>query len=256
MEEVVIITGANNGIGLHMAEALAEKGFRVAGLDLSEEHLAVLAARYPDRLVYLPCDVTSEEQTRGAVAQVVGRWGRVDVLVNNACIALFAPFEEKSLDDTRREFEVNYFGYIRMIQAVLPVMKAQGVGLIHNVSSAVGVTGFAGIYGYASTKGAIESLTRTLALELATYGIRVNLMHPPLTRTLSAAPLGVPDPIKADPAAVGRALAERIMSAASDVTAGGQTSVFVWLSRWYPNAVGRLLSRAAERAAQFLSRAG
>ncbi|MGE5590585.1 MAG: SDR family NAD(P)-dependent oxidoreductase [Bacillota bacterium] len=256
MQEVVVITGANNGIGLHTAQALAKKGFRVAGLDLSGEHLAELEARHPDNLVYLRCDVTSDEQTRQAVDQVVGRWGRVDVLVNNACIALFAPFEEKSLDDTRREFEVNYFGYIHMIQAVLPHMKAQGGGIIHNFSSVVGITGFAGISGYASTKGAIEALTRTLALELAPYGISVNLVHPPLTRTLSAGPLGVPNQIKVDPAVVGSALANRVLSTASDVTPGGQTAVFLWLSRWYPNAIGRLLSRATARASEATAKAG
>lgn len=256
VSDVVVITGANNGIGFHMASALLEQGYRVAALDLSGENLERFRETYPGRLTYMRCDVTSDEEPRAAVAEVVGRWGRVDVLVNNACIALFAPFEEKSLDDTRREFEVNYFGYIRMVQAVLPYMKAQGSGIIHNVSSAVGVTGFAGIYGYASTKGAIEAMTRTLALELAPYGIRVNLMHPPLTRTRSAAPLGVPEQIKADPAIVGRALAGRILTTKPDVTPGGQTAVFLWLSRWYPNAIGRLLSRAAQRASTSTARVG
>lgn len=256
MSDVVMITGANNGIGFHMASVLLEQGYRVAALDLSGENLERLHENHPERLTYIRCDVTSDSEVQEAVGAVVGRWGQVDVLVNNACIALFAPFEEKSLDDTRREFEVNYFGYIHMVQAVLPYMKAQGSGIIHNVSSAVGVTGFAGIYGYASTKGAIEALTRTLALELAPYGIRVNLMHPPLTRTRSAAPLGVPEQIKADPAVVGRALAGRIMATKADVTPGAQTAVFLWLSRWYPNAIGRLLSRAAQRAATSAARVG
>jgi NAD(P)-dependent dehydrogenase (short-subunit alcohol dehydrogenase family) len=99
---------------------------------------------------------------------------------------------DRTPDDTRREFEVNYFGYLNMIDAVLPVMRQQEHGVIHNLSSGVGITGYPGISGYASTKGAIEALTRTLALEFAPLGITVNLMHPPLTGTTSSAPLCVP----------------------------------------------------------------
>lgn len=109
--------------------------------------------------------------------------------MNNACLAVFSPFEEKSLIDTRRAFEVNILGCVNMIKAVLPTMKPQGGGIIHNVSSTVGISGFAGIYGYASTKGAVDALTRTLALELEPYGIVVNLVYPPLTRTRSSSPL-------------------------------------------------------------------
>ena len=84
--------------------------------------------------------------------------------------------EQKSFEQPRQEFEVNYFGYLRMITAVLLHMKSRRTGIIHNMSSGVGITGFPGIYGYASTKGAIEPLTRTLALEFARYGIQVTLM--------------------------------------------------------------------------------
>lgn len=247
--EIVVITGANNGIGYHMAAALFEQGCKVAALDLSGENLASLSGAGSGELAYVRCDVTSEAEVQAAVDQIIGRWGAIDVLVNNACLAIFRSFEEKRLADTQREFDVNYFGYVRMIAAVLPHMKARGRGIIHNVSSGVGVTGFAGIYGYASTKGAIEALTRTLALELAPYGIQVNLMHPPLTRTRSTAPLGVPEEIKADPAQVGRALAKRILVTKPDVTPGWQAAAFLWLSRWYPNAIGRLLDRATQRAA-------
>lgn len=248
MSKVVIVTGANNGIGLAMTRTLLQDGYRVAACDLAGENLHELEAAHPERLLYTPCDVTVDEQVAALVGEVIRQWGQVDVLVNNACLALFRPFEEASLEDTRREFEVNYFGYIRMIRAVLPKMKAQGEGIIHNVSSGVGVTGFAGIHGYASTKGAIEALTRTLAQELAGYGIHVNLMQPPLTRTRSAAPLGVPEQIMADPAKVGRGLARRILSIKPDVTPDLQGSIFLRLSRLYPDGVGRLLQRATQRA--------
>lgn len=238
---MVIVTGANNGIGLHMTRTLLQDGYRVATCDLAGDNLHDLQVTYPQRLLYVPCDVTADEQVGAFVSEVLRQWGRIDVLVNNACLALFRPFEEASLEDTRREFEVNYFGYIRMIRAVLPQMKAQVGGIIHNVSSGVGVTGFAGIHGYASTKGAIEALTRTLAQELAGYGICVNLMQPPLTHTRSAAPLGVPEQIMADPAKVGQGLARRILSTKPDVTPDLQGSFFLRLSRLYPDGIGRLL---------------
>jgi len=245
---VVIITGANNGIGFHMAAALLEERYRVAGFDLSGENLAALQETYPDRLLFWRCDVTDEAQVEAAVEAVVQRWGRIDVLVNNACLTIFKPFEEKTLEETRREFEVNYFGYVRTIAAVLPQMKTQGGGIIHNVGSGVGITGFPGIYGYVSTKGAIEALTRTLALELARYGICVNLVHPPLTNTRSAAPLGIPPQAMADPADVGRKLAKKILSTKPVITPDFKTAAYLFFARRYPDAVGRLFGKMAERA--------
>lgn len=238
-KDVVVITGANQGIGLGLARALDQEGYRVIGLDLSLENLVDMPA--------LICDVTDPEQVRTAVEQILREWGRIDVLINNACLAVFAPFEEKELEDTRREFEVNYFGYLNMIRAVLPPMKERGGGVIHNVSSTVGWTGFAGISGYASTKGAVEALTRTLAIELAPHGITVNLIHPPLTRTRSSAPLGVPASFMADPGEVGRKLARKIGSRKKVLTPGLVEAVGVFMARLMPGAMGRFMS---ERAAQ------
>ena len=136
--------------------------------------------------------------------------GGIDILIYNACLALFIPFEERSLDDTRREFEVNYFGYLNMIHAVLPLMKKQGRGVIHNFSSGVGFTDMPGMTGSTSTKGAIESLTRTLTLEYSSQGITFNVMHPPLTRTKSFSGLGVLPEMMADPNVVGRKLAKQV----------------------------------------------
>ena len=239
-EEVVVITGANHGIGLALARNLSALGNRVACLDLMGENLS--------DLWYIHCDVSDPAQVERAVAAIIARWGTVDILVNNACIAIFAPFEEKDLGDTRREFEVNYFGYINTIRAVLPHMKAQGHGIIHNFSSAVGLSGFAGIYGYASTKGAIEALSRTLAIELSHYGIAVNIVHPPLTRTNSAAPLGVPPQIMADPESVGRRLARKIGSRRAVITPGYLESLGVFMSRLMPGTMGKFLSARAASA--------
>lgn len=238
--DVVVITGANNGIGLGLTRALDALGYRVAALDLSTENLSDITS--------FVCDVTDPEQVKATITQVVERWGRIDVLVNNACLAIFLPFEEKALNEIRREFEVNYFGYINMIKAVLPYMKAQGGGVMHNVSSTVGLSGFDSLSGYASAKGAIEALSRTLALELDPYGIVVNIVHPPLTRTKSSAPLGVPVQFMADADTVGLKLARQIGSRRGVVTPGLMETIGVFMARVIPGAMGRFMSGRAAAA--------
>ena len=110
---VVIVTGANNGIGFHMTKALLADGYCAAALDLSDENLRALQASFVDRLLVCQCDVTDDTQVQTAVGAAYRRWGHIDILVNNAALAVFSPFEQKSLDQTRREFDVNYFGYVR-----------------------------------------------------------------------------------------------------------------------------------------------
>lgn len=244
--KVILITGANNGIGLVMTKTLLADRYRVAALDLSTENLASLGAEYPNQLTVQVCDVSNEDQVRAAVEAVIQKWGQINILVNNAALAIFKRFEERTLDETRREFEVNYFGYVNVIAAVLPHMKTRG-GIIHNMSSGVGITGFARLPGYTSTKGAIESLTRTLAIELAPYGIHVNVMHPPLTNTKSASPLGLPPQALADPALVGRNLAKKIESTKPIIASDLQTAIYLFFAYRYPLFFGRLFSKLSER---------
>lgn len=245
---VVIVTGANNGIGFHLAQTLLEAGYRVAGVDLSLDHLAPLQTSYPEQLLAARCDVTDDVQVRATVALVLQRWGQIDILVNNACRAVFKAFSQKTLEETRQEFEVNYFGYLRMIQAVVPHMQARGGGLIHNLSSGVGITGFPGLSGYTSTKGAVEALTRTLALELAHHGICVNLMHPPLTQTQSAAPLGLPPEVMDSPARVGRALARQIRSTKPVIASDRRTALYLFFAYRYPGVLGKLFAKLTQDA--------
>jgi short-subunit dehydrogenase len=168
--------------------------------------------------------------------------------VNNACLALFKPFVERSLDEIRKELEVNYFGYLNAIHAVLPYMRRQKRGVIHNMSSGVGYTGMPGMTGYTSSKGAIESLTRTLALELVGEGITVNIMHPPLTRTKSAAGFGVPAEMMADPLKVGRGLARKIGSTKPIITPDFTSTLGIFANRHFPFMMGNFLSGMAKRA--------
>jgi NAD(P)-dependent dehydrogenase (short-subunit alcohol dehydrogenase family) len=245
---VIVITGANNGIGFYMASTLLSDGYRVAALDLSGENFDSIIKKHPGRALFYKCNVASDAEVNAAVDDLIRRWQSIDVLVNNACIALFAPFEEKSIDEIKLEFDVNYFGYVRMIKAVLPHMKAKGKGIIHNVSSSVGFTGYAGIAGYTSTKGAIEALTRTLALELKEYGIAVNVMHPTITNTKSASPLGLPKEAMAKPEDVGRKLAKKIMSTKPMVTGDLMTAAGLFVSQKFPGLMGGMFQGMARRA--------
>lgn len=248
MQTIVIVTGADNGIGFYMTKTLLEDGYCVAALDIADENLAPVQSTYSDRLLICNCDVTDSTSVEAAISSIAEKWGQIDVLVNNACIAIFKPFEQKTIEETRQEFEVNYFGYVNTIEAVLPYMKARGRGIIHNVSSGVGITGFPGIYGYASTKGAIESLTRTLALELEPYGIHVNLMHPPLTNTKSASPLGIPVQAMDGPIRVGRNFAKKILSTKSIIVPDLRTSVYLFFAYRYPLVLGRLFAKLTEHS--------
>ena len=244
MARTVVITGANNGIGLALTRALLEGGDRVAALDLSLDNLD---SSNPNLLAFV-CDVTAPARVQEVVDQVVARWNGVDILINDACVALFTRFDERPPEDIRREFEVNFFGYLNLIRAVLPVMKRQGRGVVHNFSSGVGFTGMPGLTGYTSTKGAIEALTRSLALEYASQGIVFNVMHPPLTRTKSAAGFGVPPEMMADPEVVGRGLARLVGKARPVLVSGFVNGVMLWLSYHFRVQMGKMMSAMADRA--------
>lgn len=246
MSRIILITGANNGIGLAMTAALLEKGERVAAIDLSLENLD----KNNPNLRLFECSVTEPARVQAVVDEVVREWGGVDILVNNACLALFIPFEQRTIDDIRREFEVNYYGYLNLIRAVLPVMKKQGHGVVHNFSSGVGFTGMPGMIGYTSTKGAIEAMTRTLALEYSSQGIVFNVMHPPLTRTKSAAGFGVPPEMMADPQVVGRGLARQVGKKGALLAPGFINAIQLWMSYHMRVQMGKMMSMMANRARQ------
>ncbi|MFB6311840.1 MAG: SDR family NAD(P)-dependent oxidoreductase [Salinirussus sp.] len=239
---VVAVTGANAGIGLHLLRSLRDDGYRVAGLDIESDNLDPLAAERPS-VRYVPCDVTDTAAVETAIDSILEEWNRIDILVNNAGIFEFAPFAEQTLTDTKREFEVNYFGYTRTLRAVLPHMRDRGSGIVHNVSSGAGLVGHPGLSGYASTKGAVEALVRSLRLELQHTDVAVTIMHPPLTDTSSARELGYPQSLLADPRTVGRNLADRIGKTDAVIYADWKTRLGLALSRLFPSLVRRGTAR-------------
>jgi|SRR5262249_37245244 len=175
---VVLITGASSGIGRVTAELLAAQGHRVFGGVRAPATTRPLAGAE-----LVPLDVRDDASVKACVDEVRSRAGRVDVLVNNAGVNLVGAVEETSVSQAQALFDTNVLGVLRMLQAVLPGMRRQGVGLIINISSILGFipAPFMGVYG--STKHAIEGLSESLDHEVRAFGIRVVLIEPHYTRT-------------------------------------------------------------------------
>jgi 3-hydroxybutyrate dehydrogenase len=178
---VAFVTGAAGGIGLRIAQDLARAGARVTLSDLAEGPLAAAAdgiRREGLEAAAAPCDVTREEALRAALDATVSRWGRLDVLVNNAGLQHVAPIESFPTERYRLLLEVMLVAPFVATKHAFPVMKRQGRGRIVNLASINGLVGFAGKAGYNSAKHGLIGLTRVAALEGAPHGITVNAICP------------------------------------------------------------------------------
>lgn len=240
---VVVLTGANEGIGYGMLAALVENGYRVAGLDVRGDAIESLEESHPEAVRYYECDVTVEDDIERAVGEIIDEWGQIDVLVNNAAVLNFGFFEDQTVQDLERVFEVNFFGYVRMIRAVLPHMRTRDGGIIHNVSSGVGRVGNPGLTGYGATKGAIESFTRSLRHELRHENVSCTIMHPRLANTRSAKTLDYRESQLSDPGYVGRKLAGKIESTREVIYADWVTRVGLAIAERFPSLVRRETER-------------
>ena len=176
--KVWFITGASRGFGCIWAEAALERGDKVAATARKVEDIADLAERFGDAVLPLALDVTNAEQVKQAVSAAHAYFGRLDVVVNNAGYSLIGTIEEASEADVRAEFDANYFGTLRVIQAVLPLLRQQGNGHILGVSSGVGLVAFPIIGSYCASKWAFEALHESLAQEIKAFGIKVTLIEP------------------------------------------------------------------------------
>jgi NAD(P)-dependent dehydrogenase (short-subunit alcohol dehydrogenase family) len=179
--KVVLVTGANSGIGEAAVAAFAHAGAHAFGLVRRPEALDAARKRHP-KVRWLLADVAQASQAHAAVASIVDQAGRLDVLVNNAAVAQFGPLEGSSEQMIRDQFEINVFGLTFMTQAALSALSATK-GVVINISSAAGHKPSPGGSVYGATKAAVESLTRSWALELAPKGVRVNAIAPGPTDT-------------------------------------------------------------------------
>lgn len=243
---IVVVTGANEGIGYHLLRGLLEEGYRVAGLDVNVGALEALQSENPASVRSVECDVAVDGDVEAAIERVLEEWGRIDVLVNNAAELNVGFFDEQTMADLRRTFEVNYFGYVRTIRAVLPHMRERGEGTIHNVSSGVAAVGNPGLTGYGSTKSAVESLGRSLRHELRHEDVACTIVQPRLARTRSAEVLGYPESRTVEPAYVGRRLAGRIEATRPVIYTDWVTRLGLTAVRWFPSLVRRGTERFLE----------
>jgi NAD(P)-dependent dehydrogenase (short-subunit alcohol dehydrogenase family) len=193
---VWFITGASRGLGaLIAAEALAA-GDAVVATARDPKSVTARFGEHP-RLLAVKLDVTKEEQARDAAAAAIQRFGRIDILLNNAGYGLLSAVEEASAQDVERVFGTNVFGLLAVTRAVLPHMRRQRSGHVLNISSIGGYSAFPGWGVYGATKFAVEGLTEALAAELAPLGIKVTIVEPGFFRTdfLDAQSLSVSKPI-------------------------------------------------------------
>jgi NAD(P)-dependent dehydrogenase (short-subunit alcohol dehydrogenase family) len=197
--KVALVTGAARGIGLATAKRFLAEGWRVALLDIEAELLkaAVAALDDVDNTLALPCDVSDAKGVAAAIGTVGQRFGRLDALVNNAGIAVFAPIMETADGDWRRIMEVNLTGPFLCTKAAAPLMREHGGGAIVNITSISAVRASTLRSAYGTSKAGLAHLTKQLAVELASLGIRVNAVAPGPVETAMAKAVHTPE-IRAD----------------------------------------------------------
>ena len=181
--KVWFITGCSTGFGRELAKIILSKGWNAVVTARNVEQVKDIVEGYENTSLLLALDVTNKAQVESAVARAEARFGKIDVLVNNAGYGYFSSIEEGEDKKIRAQFDTNVFGLINMIQAVLPGMRAKRHGHIINFSSIGGLVGFTATGFYHATKFAVEGLSESLAKEVASLGIKVLVVEPGPFRT-------------------------------------------------------------------------
>ncbi|MFF8592439.1 SDR family NAD(P)-dependent oxidoreductase [Streptomyces sp. NPDC015220] len=178
MSSVFLVSGASRGLGREIVRAAAADGHRVVAGVRSLDALDDIVAEYGDRIAVVPLDVTDSGQAADAVRTAVERFGRLDVLVNNAGYANVASVEDVDFDDFSAQVDTNLFGVVRLTQAALPVLREQRSGHIVQVSSVGGRLATPGLSAYQAAKWAVGGFSSVLAKEVAPLGIKVTVLEP------------------------------------------------------------------------------
>jgi len=186
MNKVAVVTGSSSGIGFETSLALARKGYLTyATMRDTKKGIKILETSKKEglQLEILELDVNKKESIESAISKILEQKGRIDVLVNNAGYLLFGCIEDISVEDIKAQFETNFFGIIRLIQATAPIMRKQGSGFIVNVSSVAGRIGFPATPAYISSKFALEGLSESMRYEMSPFGIKTVIIEPGVIKT-------------------------------------------------------------------------
>lgn len=185
-QQIALVTGSSSGIGFETSLRFAQTGIytyaSMRNLSKSDEILGY-ARKDSLPLKILRLDVADEESISEAIDKIISEKGRIDIVVNNAGYSLLGPLEQLHINEIKEEFETNFFGIIKLIQSVLPMMRKQGYGRIINISSLAGRIGFPLSSAYVSSKFALEGLVESFRYEVQPYGILVSLIEPGVIRT-------------------------------------------------------------------------
>ncbi|WP_288879728.1 SDR family oxidoreductase [Pedobacter panaciterrae] len=195
IQKVWFITGASKGLGLALAIQLLEQGQKVAATSRSIQDLKNAIGTENDNFLPLSVDIRNEESVSAAIEQVVARFGKVDVIVNNAGYGVAGALEELTDAESRQNFDVNVFGSLNVIRKAMPYLRKQGSGHIFNIASIGGFTGaFPGFGIYCATKFAVHGFSESLREEVKNFGVKVTVVSPGYFRTsfLSDSSLNVP----------------------------------------------------------------
>ena len=177
------ITGASSGFGLAFAVEALRRGANVVAAARSPAAIEDFVAGAPDRVLAVALDVTASGAPEKAVAAALARFGRIDVVVNNAGYGIVGAVEETPEAELRAQMETNFFGAVAVTRAALPHMRTRRAGAFVNISSLGGQLSYAGFGAYSASKFALEGLSEALALELAPFGIKVMIVEPGAFRT-------------------------------------------------------------------------
>jgi NAD(P)-dependent dehydrogenase (short-subunit alcohol dehydrogenase family) len=185
-QKVAVVTGSSSGIGYETSLLLARNGFHTYATMRNLEksvNIREIASKERLPLYTVQLDVTDDVSVKNAIDKILTESRRIDILVNNAGYALLGAIEDLSIDELKAQYETNFFGTVRVTQAVLPIMRKQKSGIIVNMSSIGGRIGFPLSPAYVSTKFALEGLSESMTYELEPFGIKVVIVEPGMIKT-------------------------------------------------------------------------
>ena len=183
MEKVWLITGCSTGFGRELAKQVLELGYKAGVAARNIADVEDIVKQYPETSIAITLDVTKHDDITNATKQLTEIFGRVDVLVNNAGVGYFGSVEASDEHETRKMFDINFFGLANMTKAVLPLMRKQRSGHIINIASIGGLMAFPALAYYNATKFAVDGFSEALAKETAPLGIKVTIVAPSGFRT-------------------------------------------------------------------------